>query len=69
MTRNEVKEIDRLVKMLKQHGVETFERGDLKLKISPMKYFQPLQDVAKASEKVTDEDLYYSSTTLKPRTR
>ena len=65
-----ISEVDKLLRMLKKHGVESFESGDLKLKISPVKYLEPLDDAkrtSKSRDKITDEDLFYSASTLKPR--
>ena len=57
--------------MLKGHGVEYFKNNELELKISPIKYLNASQNesVKGKSDKVTDDDLYYSATTLKPKVK
>jgi hypothetical protein len=68
MTPKEIKEIDTLLKVLRRHGVESFEKGEIKLRVSPVKYIDaPTNSSRKKGDSVTDDDLYYSATTLKPR--
>jgi len=68
MTHKEIKEIDTLLKVLRRHGVESFEKGEIKLKVSPVKYINNVENtVNKKSKEVSEDDLYYSATTLKPR--
>jgi len=70
MTPKEIKEIDTLLKVLRRHGVESFEKGEIKLKVSPVKYIDaPVSSPKKKGELVSEDDLYYSATTLKPRIR
>jgi len=65
------KEIEALIKMLKKHGVEEFEHEGVKLKINPINFIkkanESLTPLAKSNEKVTEDDLYYSASALKPR--
>ena len=70
MSPKEIKEIDTLLKVLRRHGVESFEKGEIKLKVSPIKYVDPsFGSSKKKSDTVTEDDLYYSATTLKPRNK
>ena len=64
------KELSALLKVLQKHGVETFRNGDLELKISPLKYVAPMQDVIdtpKSNKEVSEDDLYYSASNFKQR--
>ena len=64
------KELSALLKVLQKHGVETYKQGDLELKISPLKYVAPMQDVIdapKSTKEVSEDDLYYSASTFKTR--
>ena len=68
MSPKEIKEIDTLLKVLRRHGVESFEKGEFKLKVSPVKYIDaPVSSSKRKGESVSEDDLYYSATTLKPR--
>ena len=68
MTPKEIKEIDTLLKVLRRHGVESFEKGEIKLKVSPVKYINNVENtVSKKNKEVSEDDLYYSASTLKPR--
>jgi len=68
MTPKEIKEIDTLLKVLRRHGVESFEKGEIKLKVSPVKYINAVEtNINKKNKEVSDDDLYYSASTLKPR--
>ena len=65
-----IEEIDKLLHVIKSHRVENFKLGDLEIKISPVKYIADNSEALSSSvkpEKITEDDLYYSSTTLKPR--
>lgn len=65
-----IEEIDKLLHVIKSHQVENFKLGDLEIKISPVKYIADNSEALSSSvkpEKITEDDLYYSSTTLKPR--
>ena len=65
-----IEEIDKLLHVIKSHQVENFKLGDLEVKISPVKYIaEQSQALSSAviTEKITEDDLYYSSTSLKPR--
>lgn len=61
------KEIEGLIKILKKHGIEDFQYGDLKLKISSVQYAVKAASKIDKSDKVTEDDLYYSASNLKPR--
>ncbi len=66
------RELDSLLKVLKKHGVETYKQGDLELKISPLKYVAPVQDALsspKFTKEVSEDDLYYSASTFKPKVK
>lgn len=66
------KELDSLLKVLKKHGVEAYKSGEIELKISPLKYVAPVQDVLsspKSSKEVSEDDLYYSASTFKPKVK
>lgn len=68
MTPKEIKEIDTLLKVLRRHGVESFEKGEIKLKVSPVKYINSVEtNINKKNKEVSEDDLYYSASTLKPR--
>lgn len=65
-----IEEIDKLLHVIKSHQVENFKLGDLEVKISPVKYIAEQSQALSSSaiaEKITEDDLYYSSTSLKPR--
>lgn len=67
-TTKEIVYIENLLKVLKDNGVEYFKDAKLEVKISPVKLIHSLEDkLEKEKEKVSEDDLYYSSTTLKPR--
>jgi hypothetical protein len=62
------KSLDEVLKVLKKHGVESFKHGELELKISPVKYISSLQneqEKSKSKDKVTEDDLFYSSSPLR----
>lgn len=70
MTPKEIKEIDTLLRVLRKHGVESFKKGEIELKVSPVKYVNSIEKTIQPKNKeVTEDDLYYSATTLKPRGR
>ena len=65
-----IEEIDKLLHVIKSHQVENFKLGDLEVKISPVKYIAEQSEALSSSmkpEKITEDDLYYSSISLKPR--
>lgn len=63
-----IKDLEILLKTLKKHGVFHYVNGELELKITP----NTMQDVKyspKSSKEVTEDDLYYSASTLKPKVK
>lgn len=63
-----IEEIDKLLHVIKSHQVENFKLGDLEVKISPVKYIADNSEALSSgiiTEKITEDDLYYSSTSLK----
>ena len=65
-----IEEIDKLLHVIKSHQVENFKLGDLEVKISPVKYIAEQSQALSSTvitEKITEDDLYYSSTSLKPK--
>lgn len=63
-----VKSLDEVLKVLRKHGVEAFKHGELELKISPVKYISAIQNVqekTKFKDKITEDDLFYSSSSTK----
>lgn len=63
-----IKEIEDLIKILKKHGIEEFEHGEIKIKLSSAEYTAKVATKIKKSnpDRITEDDLYYS-TNLKPR--
>ena len=65
-----IDDIDKLLHVIKSHHVENFKLGDLEVKISPVKYIAEQSEALSSSmkpEKITEDDLYYSSISLKPK--
>lgn len=62
------KEIEGLIKILKKHGIEEFQHGEIKIKLSAVEYAAKVATKLRKndSDKITEDDLYYS-TNLKPR--
>ena len=61
------KEADQLLKVLRKHGVERFKDGEIELNISPVKYAK--EAMMPVSDKVTEEDLFYSATPFKHKVK
>lgn len=54
--------------MLKKNGVFHYVNGDLELKITPMT-MQDVKPTPKSSKEVTEDDLYYSAGSIKPKAK
>lgn len=64
-----IEEMDRLLHVLRAHSVESFKSSDIEVKISPVKYIAEANVLPSigSSEKITEDDLYYSASNLKLR--
>lgn len=70
MITKELEQIENLLKILRQNGVEYFKDAKLEIKISPVKLIQSIEEKAeKEKDQVSEDDLFYSATTLKPRVK
>lgn len=63
-----IKELENLIKTLKKHGVFHYINGDLELKITPIS-MQDVKVKPKSLKEVTEDDLYYSAGSLKPKVK
>jgi hypothetical protein len=56
------RELDSLLKILRKHKVDEFEKGDLKVKLSPLAQMttSQVENLMGKSEN-TDDDLFYSA--------
>ena len=62
------KSLEATLKVLKKHGVEYFKHGELELKIgnsANLNTFQNAKEASKSNDKITEDDLFYSSSPIK----
>jgi hypothetical protein len=62
------RELEMLCKVMKKHKVESVTHGDLIIKLSPLAHVE--KEVMKnivSSDKVTEDDLYFSATNFKKK--
>ena len=63
-----IKDLENLIKMLKKHGVFHYINGELELKITPAT-IQDVKHTSKSTKEVTEDDLYYSAGSIKPKVK
>lgn len=61
-----IKDLENLIKMLKKHGVFHYINDGLELKITPST-IQDVKTPSKSTKEVTEDDLYYSASSIKAK--
>lgn len=70
MNSKNIEQINELLKVLKENGVEYFKDSNLEIKISPVKLLHAVEEkLDKKKEEVSEDDLYYSASKFKPRNK